>query len=103
MSNSLQLDTNELLDLYKDLLHIDIAFGDASSLSQTLQDAIGHSDLDHRVEDFAKSWDDRRADIVCSLDTLWQATKVISTTFSDIDSGLSKALTGAAQSSESTG
>lgn len=93
MSDSLKIDLSELNALFLDLMAVSDAFGSIGNFDRQLADAVGNDELKRRVMEFGEGWDDRRAKIVDSLDTIWKAVHSIELTFVSVDQKLAGALT----------
>ncbi|KRC54959.1 MULTISPECIES: hypothetical protein [unclassified Nocardioides] len=90
----LQINLDHLDQLFKDLLHTSIAFGEIEQVSKRTAAAVGHPALQHKVEDFSGKWDDRRKTIIESLDALWGAASHIGKTFTKVDGLIAAELPG---------
>lgn len=83
--SDLILDTDELRTLYRDLLLTSITFEDFGSSVDAAADSVGNDELSERVRDFSRGWENRRKEIVASLDTLWKAAQSIASNFDELD------------------
>ena len=90
--SDLKLDTQELRDLFRDLLSTSIAFSDIENLGNTAAEAVGHGGLGGRIHEFSNGWDDRRREIVIAVDTLWAAAQAVAQNFEDLDQQLKSSL-----------
>ncbi|WP_349898420.1 hypothetical protein [Parafrigoribacterium soli] len=97
--SDLRIDTHSLRDLGGELGRIGAEFEHANTRSDTIADAVGHDGLGEAISDFAHGWDDRRKDMVDSIQFMAKAATGIADAFDDADSQLAQALTNPAPAS----
>lgn len=67
-------------------------FEGAEKFSQHVASLTGHDRLKGEVENFAESWNIKRAEVVESVTALKESIGAINTAFNNLDSDLAKAL-----------
>lgn len=98
----LTLDLKLITQLKDDLDAVVKEFNDADDFSDDVADATGHDGLHGHVRDFAHKWNDKRKKMTESVTALQQQVKAISDGFTQVDSGLAKALNEAAAEGKSS-
>lgn len=94
MTGRLNVSTEELLDLGRNLRTVAIEFDEADGGAEWIAGAIGHQGLSDRVVRFAGDWDDRRADLLEGIANLAEATTAVGEELSNADEELGAALRG---------
>ena len=89
----LSLNPAVVRDLAGSLSSIASEFRDANTRSDRIAAALGHSDLEDAVKNFAHEWDDTREAMVGDIDTLSKTSTAIADGFEQTDQQLGKALT----------
>jgi hypothetical protein len=90
--SDLKLDLKRLHELADDLAGVVSEFEGADKLSDDVADATGDDNLSSKVHDFAHGWNDKRAKMTQSVKDLQDQIKSVSDGFTQVDSGLAKAL-----------
>ncbi len=93
----LSIDMEALRHLAKDLKAIADEFQHADDNSDAAAEATGHSELGHKVRDFADKWRIKRNDMTENVVKLQGIIQQIVDTFSEVDADLAKALEDAAE------
>lgn len=88
----LRIDTHSLRDLGGELGQIGSEFEHANTRSDVIAGAVGHDGLADAITDFAHGWDDRRKDMVDSIQFMAKAATGIADAFEDADAQLADAL-----------
>lgn len=88
----LVLDLERLTDLKNDLESVVQEFKNADDFSDDVADATGQDDLASQVRDFASKWNDKRKAMLADVENLQAQIKAISDGFTQVDTGLAKAL-----------
>lgn len=96
---SLVIQKSQLDQLAKDLATIAKQFAEADDFSSALADAVGNDALGGRVEQFSRSWNDRRKNMTEQVTALQAQVEAISDALTQVDVELAKALTDAATAS----
>jgi|SRR5690606_4793118 len=92
----LSIDMDQLRMLSEDLKAITSELENADGNAQDAADATGHDELRDRVNDFADKWEIKRAEMLENVKKLSGIITSISDAFSEVDTGLAKALEDAA-------
>ncbi|WP_336923463.1 hypothetical protein [Aquipuribacter sp. SD81] len=90
----LEIDTVVLRETGAALRLVATEFEHANARTDALADALGHRGLAERVREFARSWDDRRAEMVEGIAALADTATGVGETYETIDSELAAALRG---------
>jgi hypothetical protein len=86
--SDLKIDIQQLRDSAKALKLISSEFTDANDNSDTLADAVGHSDLADHIRTFAHNWDYRRSEIVKVVGDLEKKMAETADGFEKVDKNL---------------
>lgn len=92
MGTTLSLNTAELQDTGTALRQVAEEFTNASDNSTTIGDAVGHDELRSRIDEFISNWDDKRDEMVESIDGLGDVAEGIGDAFEEIETELAKTL-----------
>ncbi len=92
MSDRLQINMNELDQLWKHLCAVDADFSTIQTSARNLGAAVGHARLSHVIHQFESGWDEQRRKIVDSMDTLWHQAKAVHDAFVQTDAALAEPL-----------
>lgn len=100
--SDLKIDLGRLETLHHDLDAIASEFRNADDFSDSVADATGDDDLASKVRDFAHGWNQKRTNMVESIDGLVKSVGAITDNFTKVDEGLAKALDDSASASTTT-
>ncbi|GGM33727.1 hypothetical protein ACFQBY_07355 [Promicromonospora citrea] len=92
----LSIDMEQLRKLSDDLKAISNELEHADGNAKDAAEATGHDELRDRVNDFADKWEIKRGEMLENVKKLSGIITSISEAFSEVDTGLAKALEDAA-------
>lgn len=88
----IRIDLDALETLYNHLKTVKNNFASAEHFSDEVSSAVGHPGLAHTVREFADKWNDKRVEMVSSVDTTAKGVDAIHDGFIQADQALAESL-----------
>ena len=89
---NIRVDLDQLETLYNNLKTVKNNFASAERFSDEVSSAVGHPGLAHSVQDFADKWNDKRAEMVKSVEDTAKRVDAIHDGFIQADQALAESL-----------